>query len=135
MYKNILVPIALDSEHAPDVSLRTARLLAAPDARITLLNVIDELPGFASTYLPEGYGSDMRRKTQAEIDALAANFDDAVGVVREGKPATEILNWADKHACDCIVVASHRPGLGDYLIGSTAARVVRHAKCAVMVLR
>ena len=36
---------------------------------------------------------------------------------------------------DCVVIASHRPGLQDYLLGSTAARVVRHAACSVHVLR
>ena len=36
---------------------------------------------------------------------------------------------------DCIVIGSHKPGLIDYLLGSTAARVVRHAPCAVHVLR
>jgi nucleotide-binding universal stress UspA family protein len=33
------------------------------------------------------------------------------------------------------VIASHRPGMADLLIGSTAAQVVRHAPCAVHVLR
>ena len=28
-----------------------------------------------------------------------------------------------------------RPGMADYLLGSTAAQVVRHAPCAVMVTR
>ncbi len=39
------------------------------------------------------------------------------------------------HAVDCIVIGSHKPGLSDYLLGSTAARVVRHAPCAVHVYR
>ena len=38
-------------------------------------------------------------------------------------------------SADAIVIASHRPDLSDYLLGSTAARVVRHAQCTVLVLR
>ena len=34
-----------------------------------------------------------------------------------------------------IVIASHDPGLADYLLGSTAGRVVRHAHCSVLVVR
>jgi universal stress protein F len=33
------------------------------------------------------------------------------------------------------VIASHRPGIQDYFLGSTASRVVRHANCTVHVMR
>ena len=56
-------------------------------------------------------------------------------VVVYGHAGTSILEYAEEHGCDCIVIASHRPGLGDYLLGSTAARVVRHAACSVHVMR
>ncbi|WP_170501927.1 universal stress protein, partial [Ruegeria atlantica] len=36
---------------------------------------------------------------------------------------------------DCIVLASHKPGMKDFFLGSTAALVVRHARCSVHVLR
>ena len=36
---------------------------------------------------------------------------------------------------DVIVMASHQPKFSDYLLGSTAARVVRHAKCSVLIAR
>ncbi|TPQ46867.1 universal stress protein UspA, partial [Prosthecomicrobium hirschii] len=34
-----------------------------------------------------------------------------------------------------IVVSSHRPSMATYLIGSNAAKIVRHAPCSVMVVR
>ena len=46
-----------------------------------------------------------------------------------------ILEYAKKIEADLIVIASHRPDLLDYFLGSTAARVVRHAECAVLVDR
>ena len=53
----------------------------------------------------------------------------------EGHSARTILDFAEENAIDCIVMGSHKPGLADYFLGSTAARVVRHANCAVHVHR
>ncbi|MBT8411941.1 MAG: universal stress protein, partial [Octadecabacter sp.] len=44
-------------------------------------------------------------------------------------------DFATDNSIDCIIMASHQPGLEDYFLGSTAARVVRHAKCSVHVIR
>ncbi len=55
--------------------------------------------------------------------------------VRSGAAAAGILDAADEHKADLIMLASHRPDLRDYFIGSTASRVVRHAQCSVLVAR
>ena len=34
-----------------------------------------------------------------------------------------------------IMIASHKPGMSDYFIGSTASRVVRHSPVSVLVSR
>jgi len=47
----------------------------------------------------------------------------------------EILEMAKAKNVDLIVIASHKPGIADYLLGSVAAGVVRHAKCSVHVMR
>lgn len=135
MYSNIIVPLAFDEDHNPDAALNVARTLAAPGARVTLVHVMADVPGFAISYMPEGYGAELKRTLQSEIDTLANDFENGAGVIRQGHAANEILDLASEVGADCIVVASHRPGLGDYLIGSTAARIVRHAPCSVMVMR
>ena len=61
--------------------------------------------------------------------------DDVNIEVVVGHPGRTITDYADENGIDCIVIASHQPGLQDYFLGSTAARVVRHAHCAVHVLR
>ena len=40
-----------------------------------------------------------------------------------------------KIGTDLITVASHQPNVGDYPLGTTASRVVRHAACSVFVVR
>jgi len=52
-----------------------------------------------------------------------------------GSAGHEILNTADQDKTDLIVIASHQPVLSDYLLGSAEGRVMRHARCTVMVLR
>jgi len=135
MYSNIIVPLAFDEDHNPDTALNIARALAAPGARVTLVHVMADVPGYAISYMPEGYGTELRQTLQSQLDQLANEFENGAGVIRQGQAANEILDLAEEVGADCIVVASHRPGFGDYLIGSTAARVVRHAPCSVMVLR
>lgn len=135
MYSNIIVPLAFDEDHNPDTALNVARTLAAPAARITLVHVMADVPGYAISYMPEGYGNELHTALQKQLDQLAAEFENGAGVLRQGHAANEILDLAEEIGADCIVIASHRPGFGDYLIGSTAARVVRHAPCSVMVIR
>ncbi len=135
MYSNIIVPLAFDENHNPDTALNVARALAAPGARVSILHVMADVPGYAISYMPEGYDADLRQALQNQLDGLANEFENGAGVIRSGHAANEILDLAEEIGADCIVIASHRPGFGDYLIGSTASRVVRHAPCAVMVIR
>lgn len=135
MYSNILVPVAFDEEHNPDAALNVARTLASDGARVTLLHVMEDVPAYAISYMPQGYAEELRQALERDLQSRAAEFDNAARAIVEGQPGHEILTYAEEIGADCIVLASHRPGFGDYLIGSTAARVVRHAKCAVMVMR
>jgi nucleotide-binding universal stress UspA family protein len=55
--------------------------------------------------------------------------------IGQGSVYAEILRTARDSGADLIVMASHRPEMKDYLIGTNAARVVRHASCSVLVVR
>ncbi|KFE34116.1 universal stress protein [Thioclava atlantica] len=135
MYSNILVPVAFDEEHNPDAALNVARALSSDGARVTLLHVMEDVPAYAISYMPEGYAVELQGAIESELRSRAAEFDDGAWKILAGQAAHEILTYAEEIGADCIVIASHRPGFGDYLIGSTAGRVVRHATCAVMVMR
>jgi nucleotide-binding universal stress UspA family protein len=52
-----------------------------------------------------------------------------------GDPAEEILRYAVRHPIDLIVVGTHgRTGVSRLLLGSVAERVVRGARCPVLVV-
>lgn len=135
MYKHILVPISFDKERDAARALDVARLLAGKDGKVSLLHVIEQIPGYAISYMPTDYLAEARRAIKTELDTLAASLPDAEAHVVDGHSGRTILDWAETHAPDCIVIASHRPGMQDLLLGSTAAKVVRHASCAVHVIR
>jgi nucleotide-binding universal stress UspA family protein len=135
MYENILVAVALDhSPHAND-ALKVARMLSNQSSRITALHVIEEIPSYVAVQVPAEMLSDRKPAAEAELNAELGGVSDVKPVVVYGHAGRTILDFAEEHGIDCIVIASHRPGLQDYFLGSTAQRVVRHAKCAVHVLR
>lgn len=134
MYKTILVPVDLSHPELGKKILKIAKAIGGAEGRIVLLNVLPEIPAFVSSELPEGT---LKRNLENALAELKA-FGEGSGAeleVRYGHTPTAILEYAGEIGADLIIVGSHRPGLQDYFLGSTAARVVRHAQCAVLVDR
>ncbi len=135
MYSNILVPIALDHEHPTGPSFDIAKRLLEDGGTITALHVMEELPAYVTQQLEKGMREKQHADFEAALKAEVAEIPGAKAALIMGHSGRSILEFAKANNSDCIVIASHRPGLQDYLLGSTAARVVRHAQCAVHVLR
>ena len=136
MYKNILVPI--DTGHVVEGKsiIDLAVQHASDGAKITLLNVVEDIPNWAAVNLPADLIDKSIETVQSELKAIATASGIKMDVeVRTGHSYNTILDVAEEKNIDLIIVASHRPGLQDYLMGSTAAKVVRHASCSVLVVR
>ena len=54
---------------------------------------------------------------------------------RVGRPAQVIVDIAAELQANLIVIGSHGFGVLDRVLGTTAARVVNHAACSVLVVR
>lgn len=136
MYKKILVPIDLtDAEHGKK-TLGIAIDLLDSGGEIIVLNVVEEVPGYVAAELPSTILTDTANRAQKDLEAVVASAGANVRVeVERGSPASAIVAIAEREHADLVIIASHRPGLADYFLGSTAARVVRHAKCPVLVDR
>jgi len=146
MYRNILVPMALDHDISPQ-TLAVARALAAPGATgatgatgapgatITALHVHEEMQGSARAFVDDSAVQAGVDRAQALLTEKVAGLDGVTPVLVQGHSARAIIDYAAANGTDCIVIGSHKPGLSDYFLGSTAARVVRHAGCAVHVHR
>lgn len=135
MYSNILVPVATSDHPHSAESIEIARAMLAEGGKITLLHVIEEIPSYIRHQLPPDAEAASIRQASEWLSEAAAKMGGADTAVVVGHAGTTIVEYAQKHKKDCIVIASHRPGFQDLFLGSTAARVVRHAQCAVHVLR
>ena len=135
MYKHILVPVALDHGPNTEIALNIAQALKDEGGKITALHVSEPIPSYVTQYLPEGQEALNHEAELAEMAKDLVGKSEIDPVVIVGHAGRDIVDYAKKHEVDCIVIASHRPGLQDYFLGSTAARVVRHATCAVHVVR
>lgn len=135
MYKNILVPISFDEDRDAAGAMEVARTLVNDDGHITLIHVMERIPGYAISYIPEDYLEESHKAIATELADMAASLPNATGQLIDGHSGRSILDFAEAHDVDCIVIAGHRPGMQDLFLGSTAAQVVRHAGCAVHVVR
>ncbi len=134
MYKTILVPVDLSHPEQGSKTLGIARKIGGDASRVVALFVAADVPGYVSVELPMGWLEKSLDKSRTELGVLADKAA-AETKVLTGHPSTKILECAEEIGADLIIIASHRPKLQDYFLGSTAARVVRHAQCAVLVDR
>lgn len=140
MSRNVLVPV--DGSPMADRALEHV-LANLPNADVTVLFVVD--------YVEESYAAralvgreelvergqeraaelfEVARETAAEYDR---SIDTATAV---GKPAREIVAYAEDEPVDQIVIGSHgRSSVSRVLLGSVAETVVRRAPCPVCVVR
>ncbi|MCP4319149.1 MAG: universal stress protein [Hyphomicrobiales bacterium] len=135
MYKNILVPVLIDEVHDTQASYLVARALADEGAKFAVLHVMETIPSFVATQLPDDVLAKSRHEAEKALKESAAALPGASTHLESGHAGRFIVDYANEHEIDCIIMASHRPGIEDYFLGSTAARVVRHAQCAVHVIR
>jgi len=76
-------------------------------------------------------------KLQEVIDKNQQSGDiKVIPDVRKGQPYEEILKEAAERKIDLIVIASHgKTGLQKYFIGSVTEKVMKEAKCPVLLVR
>lgn len=134
MYAKILVPMSLEHGIGP-AALMAARSLLSPGGSIIALHVHEAPPGSVRAYLDEGVAERAFAATRETLERRVAGEAGVTPVALVGHAARTIIDYARETGADCIVIASHKPGMKDYFLGSTASRVVRHAPCAVHVLR
>jgi len=141
MYKNILLPV--DIEHSPESAKALKIALEEAQRSKARLTVMTVAPGFGSplvaSYFEEGAAQEalkeVARQLKQYIDNNIPEGVEVEAVVAEGNPAERILKQEQTDNTDLIVIASHNSQIEHILLGSCAAKVVRHSQCTVTVVK
>jgi nucleotide-binding universal stress UspA family protein len=144
--KNILVPT--DFSEASDRALVTALEIAARGrARIFLLHVINPMvqmcvsdycidQSIADRVLSEGVVFSDAKLRETITRFAGSGTVKVIPDLRKGQPHEEILQEAAERKIDLIVISSHgKTGLKKYLLGSVAEKVMKEARCPVLLTR
>jgi universal stress protein A len=147
VYRNLLIPIDF-SEHSKKTIDYATQLADLAGASMKILHVL-KLPEYPAAFYQGLYIEHDQIKTyletgKAEATAQLSLITDLIlakglqveTVLRVGNPSEEIVNVAKELAVDLVVIGSHGyGGLGRFLLGSTAERVVQYVHCPVLVVK
>ena len=137
MYKSILVPLdgsTLAEEILPEIET----VASCMQARIVLLRVCRAhvFPGMDPTKAEIEVVREAEAYLNEIVDKLQTRGFDAEAHVRYGDVADEILTHGRRNDIDLISMSTHgRSGLGRWLLGSVAEKIVRHCEKPVLLLR
>jgi len=136
MYQNIIVAVDPYTP-AKDHAIAIANGLKSEDGQITLVSVIASIPPYVLEHLPAGQMELNRREVESQLKEYTSlnNHMQTLAISSTASAGAALVKLSDEKKADLIVIASHRPGLKDYFLGSTAGRVVRYSPCAVHVIR
>lgn len=136
--------VALDGSELAERALPEVLALAKlPESEVTLLQVVppvDEVVGDGEEFAIDQQWESRRINAARYLKRICARPEwrsvRARVAVETGRPAEAILDFARKHKMDRIVIATHgRTGLGRWVYGSVADKVLRAADRTVVLVR
>ena len=139
MYKKILVPTD-GSEFAKKAQKHALFLANVTGAEliavsVTENNFVNGLPLDDEVYQLNQLLKERSEENLEEFDKLNENDLKITHIIKEGSPASCILEVAAEEDVDLIVMGSSgKSGFDRFIMGSVADKVVNSAKCAVLVI-
>lgn len=137
--RKILVPTDF-SPHSERAADYAAMLADGFQAEIVLLHVIEPFPySVTDTMTVINHGEALKTIASSLLENARAKLEQSGATVEahltRGVPYEEILAWAGKKKADLIVMGTRgRTGVGHFLLGSVADRVVHLAPCPVLTM-
>jgi nucleotide-binding universal stress UspA family protein len=141
MFGKILLPIDVSEPEIAKEAIEAAVGVAkAFNSEIRLIHVASPIiVASPMAVIPQSVYDELGVYEKSELERMAATIDRPKGtvstVVRIGGVYPELLAEATEWQADLIIVGAHKRSMATYLLGSTAAAIVRHAICTVMVVR
>lgn len=143
MSKSVLCAIDIsDGGEDNNVLKAAAQQAKLEDAQLDVVTVVPDFGmSMVGSFFKDNHHDEMMEEAKKQLNeqvtkTLGAAANEGVRhIVAFGKTYEEVLKIAEQAGSSLIVVGAHKPDLADYLLGPNAARVVRHAKCSVYVVR
>ncbi|MCR9110682.1 MAG: universal stress protein [Rhodobacteraceae bacterium] len=138
MFRKILVPVDLSIADETQKLLAHAKTLSEQwGSEVHVVSVIPNVGmPIVGSYMDEGFETSARIETETELaHQIDASGVDATAHVLNGTVYDRVIALAKSLDVDLILITAHQPDLKDYLLGSNAARLVRHSGRSVLVLR
>lgn len=137
MIQSVLVGV--DFSEASHLALNQGRSLAEKlDVPLTAMHVLQLPPPLLPEVqlpLPDpDWTQDMERRAREQLELWVEGIPKVEALVRWGNPAEELVSAANPNTLLVVAQVGHSTW-ERLLFGSTAARVVRHAPCDVLVVR
>lgn len=137
-FSHVLCPVDLSRPAHHAMSL-AAELAKPGGAGITLLHVLESPVSFGGELKPD-FHRELDARAAALLDRWSAELKTKVDIpvtqlTRIGRPGAQVLAVLDEDPTfDLVVMGSHGyTGASRLLLGSVAEKVVRHARCPVLV--
>jgi nucleotide-binding universal stress UspA family protein len=140
MFHRIVLAVDLtEPGESPKGLAEALELAEASKGELRLVNVQPLLPATFMEYVPADFDASQESRAREALDVILARIHapnvSLSSVAVSGGVYHELLREAQDWRADLIVVGSHRPVMSDYLLGSNAKTIVRHAQCSVLVVR
>ena len=141
----IVVPT--DFSDYSNLALKRALDLAeACDAKIFLVHVVADAPDI---FKLDRFNTEGQKKIMKELEKQSKEFFekqlakfpqmknvDIETQVLRGIPSKEILDLQKKISADMLVISTHgQTAIEEFLWGNTASKIIRYAKCSVLVVK
>jgi len=137
MYKSILVPLD-GSTLAENIltEIEALALLLKAKLNLILVSKAHVLPGVDPTEAQVRVVNTANEYLEKIQNRLSAKNLEIEIHTPYGNPADKILEVCRRHDIDLIAMSTHgRSGIGRWLLGSVAEKVVRHSEIPVLLLR
>lgn len=141
MFKTLLLAVDVNDPEGAEKSAKAAIEMAlSSDATLHILNVVpDDGMAIVSSSFGADHANEILAKSKESLEGwVSSNIPKEVTTELHFKRGTvydQIIKTANELDVGGIFVGAHSPALKDYLIGPNAARVARHAKQSVFVIR
>lgn len=138
MFKKILIPVDVAVPEDTQKLLSAAKTLTegwSCDIHIVTVVSTVTMP-IVGSFFDKNFEAESFAAAEKELAAAVAQSGlEGHQHVLSGTVYDSVISQASKLQADLIIIGAHQPELSDYLLGPNAARVVRHSKQSVLVLR